>query len=227
MTSTSAAKAKVARPTTRPVRSISRRRTSASGATTSAHRPGQPPKTMFVPMANGLSPDIEGLALADGVLYASAQNVAAPRYNWVSRYNATTGAFLGKFPDQRRDELRRLRPDRRDRRIRGRTRHDASRTACSLPGRIQRRPGDVGIAELQVRAHSTLSMGESLMPSRIAIAVALTGCSHRAGQDPRHMDAGRLGRDEQRLGDLGVRLARRQMTKDLRSRSVSRPNGPL
>ena len=31
------------------------------------------------------------------MLYASAQNVAAPRYNWFSRYDAATGAYLGSF----------------------------------------------------------------------------------------------------------------------------------
>ena len=40
---------------------------------------------------------MEGLALAGGVLYASGQNVAAPRFNWYSRYDATSGAYLGSF----------------------------------------------------------------------------------------------------------------------------------
>jgi len=56
-----------------------------------------PPRAMFAPVGPNLSPDIEGLALAAGVLYASAQNVAAPKYNWYSRYNAATSAYLGSF----------------------------------------------------------------------------------------------------------------------------------
>ena len=56
-----------------------------------------PPHSMFVPMSNGLSADIEGLALAGCVLYASAQNVAAPRANWYSRYDAASGDYLGSF----------------------------------------------------------------------------------------------------------------------------------
>ena len=56
-----------------------------------------PPRTSFARIGPNLSSDIEGLALAGGVLYASAQNVAAPKSNWVSRYDATTGAHLGTF----------------------------------------------------------------------------------------------------------------------------------
>jgi 3-phytase len=56
-----------------------------------------PPRTMLASVGPQLSPDIEGLALAGGVLYASAQNVAAPRFNWYSRYDAATGAYLGSF----------------------------------------------------------------------------------------------------------------------------------
>jgi 3-phytase len=56
-----------------------------------------PPRVAFASIGNQLSADIEGLALAGGVLYASAQNVAAPRFNWVARYNAATGAYLGSF----------------------------------------------------------------------------------------------------------------------------------
>ena len=56
-----------------------------------------PPGAMFAAVGPLLSSDIEGLALAGGVLYASAQNVAAPRWNWFSRYDADTGAYLGSF----------------------------------------------------------------------------------------------------------------------------------
>jgi 3-phytase len=56
-----------------------------------------PPRVRFASIGSQLSADIEGLALAGGVLYASAQNVVAPRANWVSRYDAATGAFLGSF----------------------------------------------------------------------------------------------------------------------------------
>jgi 3-phytase len=56
-----------------------------------------PARTMFAPIGATLSSDIEGLALADGVLYASSQNVAAPRKNWFSRFDAATGAYLGSF----------------------------------------------------------------------------------------------------------------------------------
>ena len=31
------------------------------------------------------------------MLYASAQNVAAPQRNWVTRFDAATGAYLGSF----------------------------------------------------------------------------------------------------------------------------------
>lgn len=54
-----------------------------------------PPRTSFATIGETLSADVEGLALAGGVLYASAQNVAAPQYNWVARYDAATGAYLG------------------------------------------------------------------------------------------------------------------------------------
>lgn len=56
-----------------------------------------PPRVRFATVGDQLSPDVEGLALAGGVLYASAQNVAAPRSNWYSRYDAATGAYLGSF----------------------------------------------------------------------------------------------------------------------------------
>lgn len=54
-----------------------------------------PPRTAFATVGEQLSADVEGLALAGGVLYASAQNVAAPQYNWVARYDAATAAYLG------------------------------------------------------------------------------------------------------------------------------------
>jgi 3-phytase len=57
----------------------------------------EPPRTMFAPISENLSEDIEGLALTGGVLYASAQNGAAPRFNWYSRFDAVTGDFLGSF----------------------------------------------------------------------------------------------------------------------------------
>ena len=56
-----------------------------------------PPRVQFAAVGSELSPDVEGLALAGGVLYASAQNVAAPRYNWVSRFDAASGTYLGSF----------------------------------------------------------------------------------------------------------------------------------
>jgi myo-inositol-hexaphosphate 3-phosphohydrolase len=56
-----------------------------------------PPRIPFASVGPLLAPDVEGLALAGGVLYASAQNVAAPRFNWYSRYDATSGAYLGSF----------------------------------------------------------------------------------------------------------------------------------
>lgn len=56
-----------------------------------------PPRTRFASVGADLAADVEGLALAAGVLYASAQNAAAPRANWVSRYDAGTGDFLGSF----------------------------------------------------------------------------------------------------------------------------------
>ena len=56
-----------------------------------------PPRILFASAGPLLAPDIEGLALAGGVLYASAQNVAAPRANWYSRYDAASGTYLGSF----------------------------------------------------------------------------------------------------------------------------------
>ena len=56
-----------------------------------------PPRIAFASAGPLLAPDVEGLALAGGVLYASGQNVAAPRFNWYSRYDATSGAYLGSF----------------------------------------------------------------------------------------------------------------------------------
>jgi 3-phytase len=56
-----------------------------------------PPRVRFASAGSLLRPDIEGLALAGGVLYASGQNVASPRANWYSRYDATSGAYLGSF----------------------------------------------------------------------------------------------------------------------------------
>jgi 3-phytase len=56
-----------------------------------------PPRERFASVGPQLSPDIEGLTLADGIVYASAQNVAAPRFNWYSRYDAATGSYLGSF----------------------------------------------------------------------------------------------------------------------------------
>ena len=54
-------------------------------------------RVRFASAGPQLAPDIEGLALADGVLYASAQNAAAPRANWYSRYDVASGAYLGSF----------------------------------------------------------------------------------------------------------------------------------
>jgi myo-inositol-hexaphosphate 3-phosphohydrolase len=56
-----------------------------------------PPHVAFASVGEQLSTDVEGLALAGGVLYVSAQNGAAPRWNWYARYDAATGAFLGSF----------------------------------------------------------------------------------------------------------------------------------
>ena len=56
-----------------------------------------PPRVFFASTGPLLAPDVEGLALAGGVLYASGQNVAAPRLNWYSRYDAASGAYLGSF----------------------------------------------------------------------------------------------------------------------------------
>jgi myo-inositol-hexaphosphate 3-phosphohydrolase len=56
-----------------------------------------PPRVAFATAGDQLSPDVEGLALAGGVLYASAQNGTGPRWNWYSRYDAATGAYLGSF----------------------------------------------------------------------------------------------------------------------------------
>ena len=72
------------------------RRTSGSGGSISPLPPDQSfPGVIFAPVSPELSPDIEGLALAGGVLYASSQNVAAPRFNWITRYDAATGTYLG------------------------------------------------------------------------------------------------------------------------------------
>ena len=103
-------------------------------------------------MAHGLSADIEGLALADGVLYASAQNVAAPRYNWVSRYNAdnrrATSAVSASVTATSSDDC-----DQTDGidAYAGDLGHELPERPVRLPGRIQRCAGNLGITELQVR----------------------------------------------------------------------------
>lgn len=56
-----------------------------------------PPRTAFAEVGEHLVPDVEGLALAGGVLYASSQNVAAPRENWFARFDAATATYLGSF----------------------------------------------------------------------------------------------------------------------------------
>lgn len=56
-----------------------------------------PPRTRFASVGPLLAPDVEGLALADDVLYASAQHVADPQDSWFSRYDAATGTYLGSF----------------------------------------------------------------------------------------------------------------------------------
>jgi myo-inositol-hexaphosphate 3-phosphohydrolase len=56
-----------------------------------------PPRVSFASVDANLVADVEGLALADGELIASAQNVLAPRDNWYSRYDASTGRHLGRF----------------------------------------------------------------------------------------------------------------------------------
>jgi myo-inositol-hexaphosphate 3-phosphohydrolase len=58
---------------------------------------GMPQRTMFAPISATLSADIEGVAVADGILYASAQNVRAPRYNWVAMYSIADRSYVGSF----------------------------------------------------------------------------------------------------------------------------------
>ncbi len=53
--------------------------------------------TPFATVGDHLVPDVEGLALAGGVLYASSQNVADPRANWVARFDAATATYLGSL----------------------------------------------------------------------------------------------------------------------------------
>jgi 3-phytase len=48
---------------------------------------GAPPRVMIGAVGPDLAPDAEGLALAGGYLYASAQNVAAPTANWFNVYD--------------------------------------------------------------------------------------------------------------------------------------------
>ena len=48
---------------------------------------GAPPRVMIGAVGSDLAPDAEGLALAGGYLYASAQNVAAPTANWFNVYD--------------------------------------------------------------------------------------------------------------------------------------------
>jgi myo-inositol-hexaphosphate 3-phosphohydrolase len=58
--------------------------------------PGQDPaRSLFATVGANLTSDIEGLAIANGVLYASAQNVANPKDNWISMYSISTGTHLG------------------------------------------------------------------------------------------------------------------------------------
>jgi myo-inositol-hexaphosphate 3-phosphohydrolase len=50
---------------------------------------GAPPRVMVGAVGEDLAPDAEGLALAGGYLYASAQNVAAPTANWINVYDVS------------------------------------------------------------------------------------------------------------------------------------------
>jgi 3-phytase len=54
-----------------------------------------PSRVAFAGVGEYLVPDVEGLALAGGVLYASSQNVAAPRENWIARFDAASATYLG------------------------------------------------------------------------------------------------------------------------------------
>ena len=66
--------------------------------TVNLNLPGKvPTRRMLVPVANNLSPDIEGLAVVGDTLIASAQNVSNPQANWYSMFNKTTGAYLASF----------------------------------------------------------------------------------------------------------------------------------
>ena len=58
-----------------------------------------PTRTLLVGVGSNLTPDVEGLAVADGVLYASAQNVYPnnPRANWIAKFDKSTGAYLGSL----------------------------------------------------------------------------------------------------------------------------------
>lgn len=56
-----------------------------------------PTRKLLVPIANNLSPDIEGLAIVGDLLIASSQNVANPQANWYSMFNKTTGAYVNSF----------------------------------------------------------------------------------------------------------------------------------
>ena len=66
-----------------------------------------PPRFAFASAGPLLAPDVEGLALAGGVLYASGQNVAAPRFNWyvsddcdqTDGIDACAGNLGPAFPD--------------------------------------------------------------------------------------------------------------------------------
>ena len=103
-----------------------------------------PPRIAFASAGPLLAPDIEGLALAGGVLYASGQNVAAPRYNWYSRYDATSRGLPRQLPHLGRHRVGRLRPDRRHRRVRRLPRAGLPQRPVRLPGRLQRRTGQLG-----------------------------------------------------------------------------------
>jgi 3-phytase len=54
-----------------------------------------PPRTTFRALGADLTADIEGLALADGQVYASSQNLVAPSANWFSRYDRPPAPIEG------------------------------------------------------------------------------------------------------------------------------------
>ena len=131
-------------PTTTPARSTSARRTWRCGATAPSRpaadaRGGRRPHRAGGHLAN----DIEGVTLVDqanggGYVIVSAQNVANPNARTSASTSEARQRLREHLPGGQRDQLRRLRPDRRDHRHDREPRPGVPAWHVRLPGQQQR-----------------------------------------------------------------------------------------